>query len=124
MRPLIRNNYGLVKLKNNVFSIGDIIIIRHYTKLVAHRLVWIQKNSGRTVFISKGDALRHFDIPVCSDDVIGKVVILHYSKHRIYLTSLHWKIINYLLAILSLLEGSMYHSILKFLNLTKLKKVF
>ncbi|MFO7898707.1 MAG: S24 family peptidase [Planctomycetota bacterium] len=54
--------------------IGDIVVYRSGSELVAHRLVEKQWQAGGLVLRTKGDTHRRFDPPLPADQVLGRVV--------------------------------------------------
>lgn len=53
---------------------GDVLLCRHSTRLLAHRVVAVTGHGSERVFLLRGDAKRDCDAPVAVSDVIGKVL--------------------------------------------------
>lgn len=55
---------------------GDVILFRRNGQLFTHRVVdQFCCKSGKT-FIAQGDGLRHPDLPISQEDVLGRVVLV------------------------------------------------
>ena len=53
---------------------GDVLLCRHSTRVLAHRLVSVTGYGGERVLTLRGDAKGACDTPVTASDVIGKVL--------------------------------------------------
>jgi len=53
------------------FEIGEIAVFYRNNKFIAHRIVGL--DSGKDLYITKGDTLFFFDEPVKKDELLGKV---------------------------------------------------
>ena len=56
-------------------EVGDIIRIRHHDSYIIHRVVDIEKESGRYYFITQGDANNVQDPPILEGQLEGKVIL-------------------------------------------------
>ncbi len=54
---------------------GDIVLYRRDECLVAHRVIENSHANGGAL-ITRGDALRGNDLPVCAEDVLGRAILL------------------------------------------------
>ena len=74
MRPLIRAGDQLyIELQPKIIQLGDILIYRHRSQFIAHRLVGIRQSREGEQFILKGDATPRFDAPLPRERIIGRV---------------------------------------------------
>lgn len=82
---------------------GDIILFKMNDTLIVHRYIYkFQKENNRIKLITKGDNLPFFDQwLVSSDELFGKVILIKKKQKEINLEGIFWKIINYLLALVS-----------------------
>jgi signal peptidase I len=53
---------------------GDVLLCRHSTRVLAHRVVSVTGYGGERVLQLRGDAKEACDPPVAASDVIGKVL--------------------------------------------------
>jgi len=53
---------------------GDVLLCRHGTRVLAHRVVGVTTRGGERVFELRGDAKLGSDAPVAAAAVVGKVV--------------------------------------------------
>jgi signal peptidase I len=53
---------------------GDVLLCRHSTRVMAHRVVNVTTRDAGRVFELRGDAKAGCDAPVGADDVIGRVI--------------------------------------------------
>lgn len=77
MAPFIRNgDIVLVEPKKaSELRIGDIVFYRRAGgRHVAHRLIHRNGNDGSLVLTTRGDNLRHLDVPVFPEQVLGRVI--------------------------------------------------
>ncbi len=56
-------------------EVGDIIRFRHHDSYIIHRVVDIEKESGRYYFITQGDANNVQDPPILEGQLEGKVIL-------------------------------------------------
>lgn len=67
---------------------GDIILYKTDHRVIAHRVVSVQKKGGNSSsFILRGDASASCDEPVGADQILGKVVSVERDGRSIDLTS-------------------------------------
>lgn len=76
MFPNIKN--GDICIINPVVSIediklGDILVFGNQTKLVAHRLLKIERNNEKIYYYCKGDSRFKLDSKISFESIIGKV---------------------------------------------------
>ena len=53
---------------------GDVLLCRHDTRVLAHRVVGVTTHGAGRVFQLRGDAKAGCDSPVGADDVVGQVI--------------------------------------------------
>lgn len=89
----------IIKCGIDNYSQGDIILYRRERigvkrPLVAHRFIRKIKTGDKYIFIAKGDTSFRCDLPVGSDNVIGKVAAIRKKGIGVPLKGLACKIIN------------------------------
>ncbi|MDR7666851.1 signal peptidase I [Methanosarcina sp. Z-7115] len=124
MKPLIKNGSNIIIKKANLTKItkGDIILFFDGQRLIAHRVIRKSKHDGNTKFIVKGDSTLHFDKPVYSKDILGKVVKIENGSKIINLDNTSGKTINIIFTNISLVITIIYF-VIKFLK-QKAYKIF
>ena len=75
-------------IKPSDVVVGDIILYRHKSGVVAHRVVDIEAHQSSVLspqhcFTLRGDAAINNDFPVCADQILGKVVSLERNSRRL-----------------------------------------
>ncbi len=70
----------VVKVNFETLKHGDVVVFKSGNKLVAHRLLKIDRN--REILICKGDGLIYKDKDIVNDDIVG-VVCLHYRNNHV-----------------------------------------
>ncbi len=70
MVPVLRQGDTITIAPGRQCRLGDIVLYRCEDGIVLHRVIY--KRSGRV--FTKGDALRHIDAPVLSQDILGRAV--------------------------------------------------
>lgn len=111
MTPFIRNGEVVTIRKTGQSSLrrGDIIFYRNSQGLpVLHRL--IRRDSKAHSLLSKGDALRYFDKPVSSEDVMGRVCLIEKGRtfaglRRLNLDALPWRAISCFIAYATIIRA-------------------
>jgi ATP-binding cassette subfamily B protein len=76
MFPFLRNGDEIIvnKCAISELSEGDVLVFKSSAKWIAHRLLKIKKENGKTILITKGDSCIRKDHPVTEDNFIGKVI--------------------------------------------------
>ena len=72
MHPTIESDDIVIVKMGGVYKLNDIVTFPFQNSFITHRVVEIRDN----VLITKGDANYIKDVPINSDDVIGKVVFI------------------------------------------------
>lgn len=75
MRPLLHDG-DVVRIEHGVRDIrrGDILVFRQDDGLVVHRFLRRAGDHSAPLFITKGDNVRHLDVPVAATAVVGRVL--------------------------------------------------
>ena len=94
MYPFIRSRdlVTIVPVNENNINLGDIIFYKRKSNFILHRLVEINKNNKEIFFITKGDFLPSNDEPFNITDIYGKVIKIERNKKSIDISSMLWKI--------------------------------
>ena len=79
MRPTIRDGEALsiAAVSPDEVVRGDVLLCRHDTRVLAHRVVGVTGRGTHRVFQLRGDAKAACDAPVGEHDVVGKVIAIH-----------------------------------------------
>ena len=106
MEPLLcHEDLLLVQPGNRDIRIGDIIIFKSHQNQCAHRVVGKTSALGQRLYLTKGDNSYHFDRPVPSEQVLGKVISAKGDYGTLHLDSVSWRFLNFFIAIYSYMEG-------------------
>ena len=89
MAPVIRDNDAVILEKTDTGSIrrGDIILFGKDSRLIAHRVIRRSDCSGKTEFLTKGDAAFDFDGTIAADRVLGKIISVARNNRTVFLDS-------------------------------------
>jgi signal peptidase I len=64
---------------------GDVLLYHSSSgQLVAHRFLQVREIDNQLQFVLKGDSNTSIDEPICSDQIIGKLVTIDNDKRKIY----------------------------------------
>jgi signal peptidase I len=88
MSPTIRDGEAVVvaPVKASEVRRGDIVLYRCERKLIAHRVVCVEKGSSRVrSFILRGDASVTADAAVAAEQILGRVVLVERDGRMISL---------------------------------------
>jgi signal peptidase I len=85
MLPSIRPGDVLEVHRESIagISIGDVVVFEREARLVTHRVVEKLTKPGRTLLITRGDALREPDPPVSPEELLGRVTAILRSGRRL-----------------------------------------
>ena len=72
MHPVIDSDDIVIVKMGDMYKLNDIITYRFQNSFITHRVVEVRDN----VLITRGDANYIKDVPINSDDVIGRVVFI------------------------------------------------
>jgi len=88
MYPTIRHGESIAIARVDADDIvaGDVLLCRHDSHLLAHRVVRVSARGDRRVFELRGDAKRASDALVGEEAVLGKVITVHRGGRAISLT--------------------------------------
>lgn len=95
MAPTIRPDDVLLvdPVADRDVRVGDILLYRHGSGALAHRVVSIKRESRRaTGFVLRGDALDACDAPITPDCILGRVVALERGGRSVALTGVRARI--------------------------------
>jgi len=103
MYPVFKNGDSILVeplSKNNNMAAGDILVFQKApnTRMVAHRLIRICRDNGKTILFTKGDTLPGFDKPIYPEDVLGKVVAVKRGERWLKVNNGLYGAINIFLA--------------------------
>ena len=78
MHPTIKDGDKITvePLKGAAIKRGDIILYRSKHGMIAHRVVRVDLMSCEPHLIMRGDALTSFDLPIASQQALGRVVLV------------------------------------------------
>jgi signal peptidase I len=104
MRPLLQDG-DAVRIAHGLDGIGrgDIIVFRQHGGLVVHRVVRIDDSMSPTVFVTKGDNVRHLDAPVSAEHVLGRVLAVVREDGEVAVATRGWRVFGRFLAITALI---------------------
>ena len=107
MLPLIRKDDWVravgVTPKDRM-HFGDIILYRRNKDIIIHRVI----RNGTSRVTTKGDRCLIADAPVLRTDVLARVMQLEHGSRMIDLQTRRWKIVNFILAVISRLAAAFY----------------
>jgi signal peptidase I len=119
MSPFLRDGdvVTIQKVPHASLGRGDVIFFRNGQGFpVLHRLIKKRRASnGVITFQTKGDALVSFDEPVAGHKVLGKVIKIEKKNSAgriINMESLHWRTVNYLIALILLAKSTICYPVL------------
>lgn len=109
MKPLLHDG-DQVRIQHGVrgIAVGDIIVFRQRDTLVVHRVVRIRLQHATPHFVTKGDNVRHFDPPVLTADVLGKVLAVERGGQSLPVTSRGWRLFGRIVAFTGRLWATPY----------------
>lgn len=87
MAPLIRSKDKIVVKKfipEKLIS-GDIILFNIGNTLCTHRYILRQERNGKLEYITKGDRLFKFDLPITENKIVGKIIAIMHKNNYINL---------------------------------------
>ncbi|MFZ7111192.1 MAG: S24/S26 family peptidase [Desulfatiglandales bacterium] len=107
MAPLLcHGDILLVQPGNRNIHTGDVIVFKSSLRQCAHRAVGSIFPGRQKVFLTKGDNAYHFDRPVFSTNVLGKVLQVRGANGTLRLDSARWRFLNLFIAMCSYVEGT------------------
>ena len=87
MYPTIRNGEAITVAAISADEVvrGDVLLCRHGTRVLAHRVVDVTTHGTDRVFHLRGDAKAACDAPVGTDALVGKVISVCRNGRRVSL---------------------------------------
>ena len=64
-------------------SLGEIVLFSRDGRLFVHRIVAVVRDQGVTRLITRGDRLRHNDLPLSQSELLGSVVSIERDGQRL-----------------------------------------
>ena len=112
MEPFIRFGDDVVikKVASMDIIIGDVILFEKGNAFCTHRLIHTKKKDDITHYITKGDKLIGFDVPITEDKIVGKVCAIERKKQLIDLTLLNYRMLNRSLGKIFRIQWIIYQS--------------
>lgn len=100
MLPLIQNGDNVL-VEHGVGRInrGDIIVFLQADKMVAHRVLRIERKGASFTLTAKGDNNPYFDPPVEVKQVIGRVLKIKRGDDWISIDTPGWRFLGWLIAV-------------------------
>jgi signal peptidase I len=88
MYPTIRDgeSIAIASVAADDIVAGDVLLCRHDTRLLAHRVVRVSARGEARVFELRGDAKRACDAPIGAEAIVGQVIAVHRGGRTISLT--------------------------------------
>lgn len=73
-------------------NLGDVLLCQlENSRLIAHRVVEIDRSAGQTTVVMKGDALNYLDGLISQTRIIGRVAVVRRGERRISLRRLPYR---------------------------------
>ena len=101
MYPFIKNGSILTVKPGGRIFIGDVIVCKGKNGIITHRVIRKKDVHGKIFIITKGDSLKHPDLPVTPSDILGKVVRMENGAKEVRMDSFLRRCSNYAIAIAS-----------------------
>ena len=106
MFPIIKDGDTLViEYGNENLRVGDVVVFGSPDEIYVHRVVRIYHRDGKEIFLLKADQHLAFHQPVTRDQILGKVIEARNTNKHLYLDSIFWKCMNYILSLRSYTAG-------------------
>lgn len=81
---------------------GDVVVLRHNSALVAHRVLRIFSDEAGTQLLTKGDNASQFDPVVSAEAILGRVLAVKRDDRQMSLDSAAWQAWGWLMAVSAL----------------------
>lgn len=115
MSPFLRGGEVLTIRRVPVSSLrrGDLILYKNLHGCpVVHRLVKRKRvDEGKSMFLTKGDALFSLDEPLADSEILGKVCRIETGLRSVGMETTRWVVMNYLYAVYALVELRLHRSL-------------
>lgn len=100
MYPLIREGDQVLVLHGSIgVRRGDVIVFRQKAKLIAHRVLGIDKTDAGCRLVTKGDNVPYFDAPLSDNQIVGRVLAVKRGNRQIPLDTVAWRMVGWLIAV-------------------------
>jgi len=87
---------------------GDVIVFRCEDTLIAHRVACIQDGEDGPTFVTKGDNVSHFDLPLNAGEIVGRVLAVQRNGQSTSLDTTAWRLSGWLIAVGTLAWARLY----------------
>ena len=87
---------------------GDVVVFWRDGRLVAHRVLCIQRGDAGLTFVTKGDSASHLDPLVSADEIVGRVLAVERNDRRMSLDTAAWRTAGWLMAVSTLTWRELY----------------
>lgn len=105
MLPFIRSGDKLlVSHHKRRTRIGDVITFYQAGRLVVHRVIRCKTRHGKTRILTKGDNAPRFDAPICSINILGRVVALERNGQQLLLNAPACRITGWIIALKAMMR--------------------
>lgn len=105
MSPIIREGDCIViEHGSKNISAGDVVVAGIAGRYSVQRVIRMEVRDGIDTFLLKGDQSSFLHESVSRSDIVGKVVEVSGSNGHLYLDSLFWKSVSYILLIRSVIS--------------------
>jgi signal peptidase I len=95
MLPMLRvGDRVKVQRVDGDLQLGDIVVFRQGSELIIHRVLGFRRNQWYT----RGDNVMHFDPPISTDDILGRVSELERRGKHYNLTTRVWRWLGWMIA--------------------------
>jgi signal peptidase len=109
MLPFIKNGDSVViRHRKEGIRIGSIVAFRNNQKIIVHRVIKMEKENGKTTFLTKGDFNLKPDNAFNEDNLIGRVTTINRGSRQIKLDSYFWSSVGRLISSCSLFLSPTY----------------
>lgn len=100
MLPLIQEG-DRVLVKHGCADVrrGDVIVFRHEGRLIAHRVLRLDRSPSEAIFITKGDHAVRCDPPVRAAKILGRVLTVQRDSRQMSLDTSLWRQAGRLIAV-------------------------
>ncbi|CAG1023006.1 signal peptidase I [Methylococcales bacterium] len=110
MLPLIRSgDIVLVEHGCTGVRLGDIVVFRFKSKLIAHRVLHKYEGNFGPIFITKGDNVLHFDPPISNKEIVGRVLTIKRGVRYMSLDTTIFRVLGYFIAGSTLATAKVYN---------------
>jgi hypothetical protein len=103
MWPLFREGDAVLVVPGDItVRRGDVVVCRRWGRLVAHRVLRVDRSDLGTAVITKGDNTGYSDPPWGILEMVGRVRAFRRGSQFISLETLGWRTIGWLIATVTL----------------------